>query len=141
MNSSNGVTKPLSMNWRGYSYNIPHHLHPLYKTIVLCGSVSRFRDEMVSLQARFVDAGFPCIVPPPLAGSPEEKKKFMEAHWIHFRDAGLILIYNGEEDYIGVATAMEIGRVLAKGLRVITTHPSRNPELVALEIPYAENLP
>ena len=103
--------------------------------VVIVGS-SRFKKEMDQLAEGIVTPRYALVgVPEARAKTPEIKKELALRHFLFIDDATVVLVYNGEEDYIGANTWMEIGYAYAKRKSIYTTHESSLDEIVALKMP------
>ncbi len=123
--------------------NILEHYpkHPL----VICGS-SRFCEEM-QIYGRWAAKimripMFDVTMPEERATNIAHKTELMKRHTVAIAQWNpVVIIYNGEEDYIGINTAIETGQAYYNGKTVFLSHPTKIPELLALGIKTVEERP
>ncbi len=109
--------------------------------LVVCGS-SRFLNEMqdyAQKAAKIMQTPlYQVTVPSEKARNIKHKAKLIHQHMTAISKwCSVIVIYNGKEDYIGINTAMEIGYAYMAGKTMFTSHPTKIPELLALELKVA----
>lgn len=101
------------------------------RKVIVCGS-TRYLNEMISwLQENVKDD---VTHPEPRAATIEEKGELMADYLIKISETNEMIVFNGENDYIGMNTCIEIGFAMALGKPVYMSHPSKQEEIIALDL-------
>jgi nucleoside 2-deoxyribosyltransferase len=103
------------------------------KRIVVCGS-TRYLEQLIAWTNENVKGNVRITYPESRAKTIEEKERLIADYLIKIDEADEVIVFNGDIDYIGDNTHIEIGFALAHHKPVFISHISERDEIRALKL-------